>query len=83
MNKVIRFNNIDVDTIPEKLLDEIEEFMIACFNKERIRKGDDTPIFKLKEYSISEIAKKYNLTIEKAKDIVREIQLRKLDRDFG
>jgi hypothetical protein len=83
MSKVIRFDNIDINTISDELLAEIEKYMLECFHKELIRKGEDFPIFKAKEYSILAVAEKYNLPIEKAKEIVGEIQLRNLDRNLG
>ncbi len=33
--------------------------------------------------SLNVIAKKYNVTLEKADEIAREIQLRNLDKDLG
>jgi len=83
MNKVIQLNNINADTISDGLLTEIENFMLDCFHKERSRRSDNTPIFAIKEYSISEVSKKYNLSLEKTKEIVREIQLRNFDKDLG
>jgi hypothetical protein len=57
--------------------------MLESFHNELIRKGENFPIFKAKEYSILAVAEKYNFSIEKANEIVGEIQFRNLDRNLG
>lgn len=83
MSNVIKVDNIDLKTISDEMLAEMEKYMLECFHEELDGKGGDAPIFEAKKHSIKKVAKKYNLTVEKANKIVREIQLRNLDKDLG
>jgi hypothetical protein len=83
MSKVIRLDNIDVEAISDEMLAEIEKYMLDCFHDELDRRGEEAPLFEVKKYSIFKVSEKYNLSIDKANEVVREIQLRNLDRDLG
>ena len=82
MNNIIHFDNIDVNTLSDEFLAEIEKYMLKCLH-EKLDQEEDIPIFEAKKHATSEVAKKYNLTLEKTKKVVSEIQLRNLDRDLG
>ena len=83
MSNKIQFDNMNPKTISDEMLAQIEKYMLECFHEELDRKGGTTPIFEAKKYSTKRVGQKYNLTIEKATEIAREIQLRNLDKDLG
>ena len=72
-----------LETISDEMLEEIEKYMLKCFNDEFRRKSETTPIFEAKKYSFEKVSQKYNMTIEKAKEIALEIQYRKIDKELG
>lgn len=83
MNKIIPFENIDVEKLSDEYLSEIETFLMKSFRKECDRTNGNTPIYKAKEYATLQVSKKFNLTIQKTKEILYEIQMRKIDKELG
>jgi hypothetical protein len=83
MNKIIPFEYMDVEKLPDEYLSEIEDFLTESFRKECDRTNGNTPIHEAKEYAISQVSKKFNLTIERIRDIINEIQMRKIDKELG
>ena len=83
MGDIIPFKNIDISKISDDLFDEIENYLKKCFNNEiKIRDGE-APIFQAKQNAINLVSKKFNLTPENANEIVREIELRDLDKNLN
>lgn len=83
MSKIIPFENIDVEKLSDEYLNEIETFLSEFFRKECDRTNGNTPLYKAKEYAISQVSIKFNLTTEKTKEIINEIQMRKIDKELG
>lgn len=83
MSKIIPFENIDVEKLSDEYLAEIESFVRDCFHEQNGRSNGTMPIYKIKEHVNKQISKKFNLTIEKTKAILYEIQMRKIDRELG
>ncbi len=83
MAKIIPFENIDINKMSDDMFAKIKNDLMKSF-RDSVNKNDgNAPIFQAKKEAIEEVAKKYNLTFEKANEIVKEIQLRKLDQDIG
>jgi len=83
MGKIIPFQNIDISKISDDLFAKIEIDMKKQFDIAINRNNGETTIFEAKKEALNVIAKKYNVTLEKAQEIVSEIQLRNLDKDLG
>jgi hypothetical protein len=83
MSNIIPFENIDVEKLSDEYLVEIESFVKECFHEQNERSNGTMPIYMIKEYVNKQISKKFNLTIEKNKEILYEIQMRKIDRELG
>jgi aspartyl/asparaginyl-tRNA synthetase len=82
MGNIIPFKNIDISKISDDLFDEIENYLKECFNKEIRKSSGNIPIFEAKKNAIKLVSKKFNLTLENAIEIVREIELRDLDNNL-
>ncbi len=83
MVKIIPFQNMDISKIPDVMFAKIEIDLKKSFNTAIKRNDGETTIYEAKKESLNVIAKKYNVTFEKAGEIAHEIQLRNLDKDLG
>ncbi len=83
MGEIIPFKNIDISKIPDDLFYEIENYLKESFNNEIRENGGNIPIFQAKQNAINLVTKKFNLTLENANEIVREIELRNLDKNLN
>jgi len=83
MGDIIPFKNIDISKIPDDLFDEIENYLKKSFNNEIKKSGGGIPIFRAKQNAINLVSKKFNLTPKNANEIVREIELRELDKNLN
>ena len=82
MSKVIPINKDPIKNLSDTKYNEIEKDLIEYFNDAVNGNDGNTPIFQAKESAIKGIAKKYNFTIEQAKEFVSEMQMRKLDKEL-
>ena len=83
MAKIIPFEHIDINKLSDDMFAKIKADMMKNF-RDAINKSDgNIPLFQVKKEAIKEVAKRYNLTFEKANEIVIEIQLRQLDKDLN
>ena len=80
MGNIIPFQKITPDKLPDELLTKIESDLMKIFRNVMDQGNGEIPIFLAKQEAINQIAAKYNFTVEQANKIVREIQLRKLDK---
>jgi len=81
--KIIPFEHIDMNKLSDDMFGKIKADLMKNF-RDAINKSDgNIPLFQAKKEAIKEVAKKYNLTFEKANEIVIEIQLRQLDKDLN
>jgi hypothetical protein len=81
--KIIPFEHIDINKLSDDMFAKIKADLMKNF-RDAINKSDgNIPLFQAKKEAIKEVAKKYNLTFEKANEIVIEIQLRQLDKDLN
>jgi hypothetical protein len=83
MNNIIPFENINVEKLSDEFLSDFDTYLLACFREACDRTNGNTPIYKAKEYAITKVTRKFNLTIDKAQEIIREIQMRKIDNELG
>ena len=83
MGKIIPFPKSDISKISDDMFAAIEIDLKKSFNVAITRNDGETTIVEAKKEALNVIARKYNITLEKAGEIVREIQLRSLDKDLG
>ena len=83
MSNIIPFKNIDISKISDDMFAEIEIYLAESLNGEIVKNSEDGAILQAKQNAIALVSKKFNLTIENANNIVREIELRNLDKMLG
>lgn len=83
MSKIIPINKNPVKKLSDAKFIEIEKDLIEYFNFAVNSNDRNTPIFQAKEFAIKSIAKKHGFTIEQAKEVVSEMQMRRLDKDLN
>ena len=83
MGDIIPFKNIDIGKISDDLFGEIEKYLKKSFNNEIKKSDGEIPIFQAKQNAINLVSKKFHLTPENANEIVREIELRGLDKNLN
>jgi hypothetical protein len=83
MGKVIPLNKDWIKNLSDTKFIEIEKDLLEYFNDAVHRNDGKTTIFQATAFAMRGIAEKHGLTIEQAKEFVKEMQMRKLDEELG
>jgi len=82
-SKIMPINKNPVNKLSDAKFIEIEKDLIEYFNFAVNSNDRNTPIFQAKEFAIKSIAKKHGFTIEQAREVVSEMQMRRLDKNLN